>query len=142
MARSAGGVRVWLLSRVEDGGPCWRRGLLQPSLEQGLRVPGHGCGDAIGGVGHVEVVCDPAVQVRSPLSEQGELLPQRGQGAVESPVREVRRGGVVGGVTDGPSDVTPDEGNDVQLATFRRGRHRVLPVGVAGRQISKMEWPV
>jgi hypothetical protein len=138
---SAGAVRFVLCGEVEDAGPCRRRGLLQASLEQGVRVPGHGRGDVIRGDSDVEVIGQPGVQVGSPLREQGELLPQRVQGAVEAAVREVGRGGVVGGVFDGPCDVTPDEGDDVRLARFRRG-HRVPPVDVPGRQISKIEWPV
>jgi len=138
---SAGAVWIGLWGEVEDGGSGRRRGLLQASLEQGVRVPGHGRRDAIGGDCDVEVVGQLGVQVGSPLSEQGELLPQRAQGAVEAAVREVRRRCVVGGVANRRSDVTPDEGDDIWLARFRRG-HRVLPVGVPGRQISKIEWPV
>jgi hypothetical protein len=142
MAPSARGLRVGLLGEVEDGGPCRRRGLLQASLEQGVRVPGHSRGDLIGDAGDVEVVGDLGVQVGSTLREQGELLPQRVQGAVDAPVGEVRRRGVIGRVADGPCDVTPDEGNDAQLATFRHGGHWVPLVGVPGRQISKIVWPV
>jgi hypothetical protein len=75
-------------------------------------------------------------------ASRGELLPQSGQGAVEAAVGEVRGGGVVGDVANRRPNVAPDEGDDVQFTTFRRGRHDVLPVRVPGRQISKMEWPV
>ena len=109
-----------------------RRGLLQAALEQGVRVPGHGRADVIGGGGDVEVVGEPGVQVGSALREQGEPLPQRGEGAVEAAVREVRGGGVVGGVADGPCDVTPDEGDDVRLAPVPGRWSSGAPGGGAG----------